>query len=61
MLDRMVGNVMQLTDRADEVHAFFADHPIPTGQKQLEQTLERLDINAAFAQRESATAADALR
>ena len=48
MLDRMVTNVMYLTERADDVHAFFADHPIPTGQKQLEQTLERLDIHAAF-------------
>ena len=61
MLDRMVANVMLLTDRAADVHAFFADHPIPTGQRQLEQTLERLDIHAAFAQREAATAADALR
>jgi aminopeptidase N len=60
MLDRMITNVMMLIDRADDVHSFFADHPIPTGQKQLEQTLERLDIHAAFARRASATAADAL-
>ena len=58
MLDRMVSNVMFLTDRAADVHAFFADHPIPTGQKQLEQTLERLDIHAAFAQREAGNIAE---
>jgi puromycin-sensitive aminopeptidase len=61
MLDRMVTNTMYLTNQADEVHAFFAEHPIPTAGKQLEQTLERLDIHAAFADRQAPTAADALR
>ncbi len=61
MLDRMVANVMYLTDAADDVHRFFAEHPIPTGQKQLDQILERLDINAAFAAREAANVPDALR
>jgi puromycin-sensitive aminopeptidase len=61
MLDRMVGNVLFLTALADDIHAFFASHPVPTGQKQLDQTLERLDINRAFAEREATHIADALR
>jgi hypothetical protein len=60
MLDRMVTNTMLLTDLADDVHAFFKAHPVPTGQKQLQQTLERLDIHVAFAQREAATVPEAL-
>jgi hypothetical protein len=60
MMDRMVTSAMFLTKQADDVHAFFADHPIPTGQKQIDQMLERLDIHAAFEQREAATIADAL-
>jgi puromycin-sensitive aminopeptidase len=62
MLDRMITNVVYRTnpDAAAAVHAFFADHTIPTGQKQLEQTLERLDINVAFAQRVAPTIGDAL-
>ncbi len=62
MLDRMVTNVVYFTkpEMAADVHAFFAEHPIPTGQKQLEQTLERLDIHTAFAGREAAAIPDAL-
>ena len=37
---------------AAEVHAFFADHPLRSGQRTLQQTLERLDVNQAFAARE---------
>jgi puromycin-sensitive aminopeptidase len=60
MLDRMVGNTMYLITQRDDVHEFFAHHPIPTGQKQLEQTLERLDINVAFADRSAPAIPDAL-
>jgi hypothetical protein len=35
------------------VHAFFAAHPLRSGQRTLEQTLERLDVNQAFAMREA--------
>jgi hypothetical protein len=36
------------------VHAFFAEHPLRSGQRTLQQTLERLDVNQAFAEREAA-------
>ncbi|HZN13428.1 MAG TPA: M1 family metallopeptidase [Acidimicrobiales bacterium] len=60
MMDRMVSSAMFLTKQAEQVHAFFAEHPIPTGQKQLDQTLERLDIHAAFETREADRIAEAL-
>ena len=44
-----------------EAHQFFADHPVPTGELQVRQTLERLDVNVAFAGREAGRLADALQ
>jgi hypothetical protein len=34
------------------VHRFFEDHPLRSSQKTLEQILERLDVNTAFARRQ---------
>ncbi|MHB1488219.1 MAG: M1 family metallopeptidase [Acidimicrobiales bacterium] len=34
-----------------DIKTFLAGHPIPSGRKSLDQTLERLDINVAFAER----------
>ncbi len=36
---------------ASEVRAFHTSHPLAAGQRQVEQSLERLDVNAAFASR----------
>ena len=35
-------------DTRTSVRDFFTDRKIPQGQKQLDQHLERLDVNAAF-------------
>jgi hypothetical protein len=40
------------SELAADVHAFFADHSLRSGQRTLQQTLERLDVNQAFAARE---------
>ena len=50
---RMLTGVRWLTgaEHADDVAAFFANRPLPQGQKQLDQHLERLSVNAAFAAR----------
>ncbi|HEX6475653.1 MAG TPA: ERAP1-like C-terminal domain-containing protein, partial [Acidimicrobiales bacterium] len=55
-IPRMVDGVSALwrpADLAADVHAFFAEHPLRSGQRTLEQTLERLDVNRAFAERET--------
>jgi len=59
---RMLTGVRWLTDReiADDVHRFFADRELPQGQKQLDQHLERLEINAAFRARVHSQLAAAL-
>jgi puromycin-sensitive aminopeptidase len=36
---------------AKEIGAFLATHPVPTGEKAIAQTIERLGVNAAFAAR----------
>ena len=50
---RMLTGVRWLTDSATaaDVAAFFADRALPQGQKQLDQHLERLAVNAAFGER----------
>ncbi len=50
---RMLTGIRWLTnaDTAADVAAFFADRPLEQGQKQLDQHLERLAVNAAFADR----------
>jgi puromycin-sensitive aminopeptidase len=51
---RMVDNVALLAtpEQAGDVHRFFEDHPLRSSQKTLEQILERLDVNTAFARRQ---------
>ena len=62
-IPRMVEGLAAQTDAslAKEAHAFFADHPVAVGELQVRQTLERLDVNVAFAAREAARLVDALR
>ena len=50
---RMLTGVRWLTgsDTRTAVRTFFAEREIPQGQKQLDQHLERLDVNAAFQSR----------
>jgi hypothetical protein len=38
-------------DLADEIKSFLGAHPVPTGDKAIAQTIERLSVNAAFAAR----------
>ncbi len=47
---RMLEGIRWLTDEetSAEIQAFFADRPIPQGQKQMDQHLERLRVNVAF-------------
>jgi puromycin-sensitive aminopeptidase len=62
-LARMVSGVRALTDRsvADQVVAFLAGHPIPQGELQVRQHIERMWVTVALAEREAARLADALR
>jgi puromycin-sensitive aminopeptidase len=61
-IPRMVEGLAGQADAAlaAEAHQFFADHPVPLGELQVRQTLERLDVNVAFAGREAGRLADAL-
>jgi puromycin-sensitive aminopeptidase len=47
-------------DLARRIEGFCAEHPIPQGAKTLAQTLEKLRVNVALAQRESAALLDAV-
>jgi puromycin-sensitive aminopeptidase len=50
---RMIEAVSVLpSDVADEVRSFLSAHPVKAGQRTVEQTLERLDVNVAFRARE---------
>jgi len=52
IVPRMLGGVTSLCrDRqlAEEVEAFVRAHPLPVGQRTVDQTLERLEINTALA------------
>lgn len=53
---RMVGGIrsLSLPDQAATVREFFNTHEVPTGELTLKQHLERLDVNVAFRQRETA-------
>jgi puromycin-sensitive aminopeptidase len=46
---------------ASEVRAFHSENPLAAGQRQVEQSLERMDVNLAFANRVRATLNDQLR
>ncbi len=54
-LARMLEGVTALDspEMFDEVAAFLADHPVPQGEKQISQHLERQRINTAFRTREA--------
>jgi puromycin-sensitive aminopeptidase len=52
ILPRMLGGVTSLcrdAHLADEVIAYIGAHPLPIGQRTVDQTLERLGINVSFA------------
>ena len=53
---RMVETVARLTEPSDVrvAEAFFAEHPVPQGEKTLAQILERQRVNAALHEREAA-------
>ncbi|HVF74328.1 MAG TPA: M1 family aminopeptidase, partial [Acidimicrobiales bacterium] len=53
LVDRMLDGMLGFTDEAviADVSAFLAAHPVPGRAKQIEQLLERLSVNAAFARR----------
>jgi puromycin-sensitive aminopeptidase len=61
-LARLVGGIRGLRDRAlaEEVEAFLADHPIPQGELQVRQHVERMWVTVALAERESGRLAAAL-
>lgn len=60
---RMLEGIRSLTDEtvAADVQAFFAEHQLPQGAKQLEQHLERQAVGVALRQREGQSLADTLR
>jgi len=54
ILPRMLDGVRMLCRDgalADEVRAFIGAHPIPSGQRTVDQTVERLGVNQAFVAR----------
>jgi hypothetical protein len=55
-LSRLVGGIRTVRDRAlaDETTAFLDAHPIPQGDKQVRQHIERMGVTVALAERESA-------
>jgi puromycin-sensitive aminopeptidase len=62
MVPRMLDGVRLLCRDhvlADDVRAFIAAHPVPSGQRTVDQTIERLGVNEAFVARLSG-ATDAL-
>ena len=54
-LSRLVGGIRSVRDRAlaDEITAFLDAHPIPQGDKQVRQHIERMGVTVALAERES--------
>jgi puromycin-sensitive aminopeptidase len=61
-LSRLVGGIRSIRDRAlaDEVGAFLAEHPIPQGERQVRQHVERMGVTVALAEREAGRLAAAL-
>jgi hypothetical protein len=62
-LSRLVGGIRWLRDRqvAERAVAFLADHPIPQGELQIRQHIERMWVTVALAERESARLEASLR
>ena len=54
-LSRLVGGIRSVRDRslADEIAGFLAEHPIPQGELQVRQHIERMWVTVALAERES--------
>jgi puromycin-sensitive aminopeptidase len=61
-LARLVSGIRMVRDRglADEVAAFLAEHPIPQGELQVRQHVERMWVTVALAERETARLGAAL-
>jgi puromycin-sensitive aminopeptidase len=59
---RMAEGVRSLTDPAlaNEILGFFAEHPVPQGERTMAQHLERLRVNVALRAREAKRLADSL-
>ena len=57
---RMLGGIRALSkpEQAADINQFFKTHKVPTGELTLEQYFERLDVNVAFRQRETARLAE---
>ncbi|HEX9970161.1 MAG TPA: M1 family metallopeptidase, partial [Acidimicrobiales bacterium] len=53
LVDRMLDGILATADRAvaEDVQAFLTAHPVASRAKQIEQLLERLAVNLAFASR----------
>ena len=61
-LSRMVGGIRTIRDRplAEGIEAFLAAHPLPTGEMQVRQHIERMWVTVALADREAARLSAAL-
>jgi puromycin-sensitive aminopeptidase len=61
-LARLVGGIRSVRDRAlaGDIAAFLDAHPIPQGEKQVQQHIERMGVTVTLAERESARFAAAL-
>ena len=54
-LSRLVGGIRAMRDRslADEITAFLGAHPVPQGEQQIRQHIERMGVTVALAEREA--------
>jgi len=54
-ISRLIGGLAGQADAAlaADARAFLVEHPLPQGAKQVEQTLEAMDVNVRFAAREA--------
>jgi puromycin-sensitive aminopeptidase len=61
-IPRLVSGIRALRDRAlaERATAFLAEHPIPQGEQQVRQHVERMWVTVALAEREAAPLADHL-
>jgi aminopeptidase N len=49
------------TEKAADVRQFFAKHPVPSAERTLQQAIERIEVCAALAQRQSGPMSEWLR
>ena len=54
-IPRMLGGIRSVRDRAlaDRIAGFLADHPVPQGELQVRQHLERMGVSVALTEREA--------